>query len=178
MEIQDAVELIREAIPRRAGIWADLGCGDGTFTRALAERVGPDGRIYAVDRNARAISSLRRWASAEAPHVIPVLADFARPFELPGLGEATLDGILIANALHFVRDANTVLARLASWLGPGGRVVLVEYDRRAASQWVPYPIPTTRLPALAISAGLSPLVVTASRPSSFGGTLYVAATSR
>jgi hypothetical protein len=53
--------------------------------------------------------------------------------------------------------------------------VLVEYDRRAASRWVPYPIPTARLPALAGSAGLSPFTVTATRRSAFGGVLYAAA---
>ena len=40
-------------------------------------------------------------------------------------------------------------------LRPGGRVVLVEYDRRAHSRWVPYPIPIARLPEPAASAGLS-----------------------
>ena len=178
MNRRDAVELIREAIPRREGAWADLGCGDGTITRALAELAGPNSRIYAVDRDATAISALTRWASVDATQVIPVVADFARPFELPGLGGATLDGVLLANALHFVPEADTVLARLAEWLRPGGRIVIVEYDQRTATRWVPYPIPTSRLPALAASAGSSPFVVTASRPSTFGGTLYTAAAER
>jgi ubiquinone/menaquinone biosynthesis C-methylase UbiE len=178
MNRRDAVELIREAIPRREGAWADLGCGDGTITRALAELVGPNSRIYAVDRDATAISALARGASVDATQVIPVVADFARPFELPGLGGATLEGILLANALHYVREADTVLARLAEWLRPGGRIVIVEYDQTNATQWVPYPIPTSRLHVLAASAGLSPFVLTASRPSAFGGTLYTAAAER
>jgi hypothetical protein len=53
--------------------------------------------------------------------------------------------------------------------------VFVEYDRRAPSPWVPYPIPLKRLPALTAAAGLSPPLITTRRPSAFGGELYVAA---
>jgi ubiquinone/menaquinone biosynthesis C-methylase UbiE len=179
MNSTDAVTLIRNAIPRRGGTWADLGAGEGAFTRALAECVGADGRIYAVDRDARAVATLRRWAAAsEAPQVIPVLADFTSTFTLPGVGEPGLDGMLLANALHFVGDAERVLARLVTMLRPGGRVVLVEYERRRASRWVPHPITPERLPELAASAGLSTPIITATRPSAFGGNLYVAVADR
>jgi ubiquinone/menaquinone biosynthesis C-methylase UbiE len=170
----EAVSLIDGAVPRGTGTWADVGAGDGTFTRALAELLGPDARIYAVDRDPRALASLRRWAAQSGTDVIPVKADFAEPLELPAL----LDGLLVANALHFVRDAEVVLARLATLVRPGGRVVLVEYDRRAASRWVPYPIAADRLPALTAAAGLSTPTITATRPSAFGGMLYVAAADR
>jgi ubiquinone/menaquinone biosynthesis C-methylase UbiE len=175
---RDAVELIRAAMPRPAGTWADLGAGDGTFTRALVELLGPESRIYAVDRDARALAALERWAKAAAPNVIAVRADFTRSFEMQGLADAAFDGMLFANALHYVRDAGAVLARLAQRLRPGGRVVIVEYDRRPASRWVPHPIPAERLPALAAAAGLSSPVVTGRRRSAFGGNLYVAAADR
>jgi ubiquinone/menaquinone biosynthesis C-methylase UbiE len=175
---REAVALIGGAIPRHVGTWADLGAGDGTFTRALAELLGPDSRIYAVDRDARAVAALERWAEADGTNVIPVAADVTRRFDLPGLGEAMLDGMLLANALHFVPDADVVLARLAARVRPGGRVVIIEYDRRPATRWVPYPIPAARLPALAESAGLSVPTITATRRSAFGGILYVAAADR
>lgn len=168
--------LLAGAVPRRPGTWADIGAGEGTFTRALAQRLGPGSRIYAVDRDARALAALRREASDA--EVIPVVADFTRPFDMPGLAGALLDGVLIANALHFVPDAAIVLARLAARLRVGGRLVLVEYDRRRASRWVPHPIAPARLPALAASAGLSTPVIVATRPSAFGGDLYVAAADR
>ena len=133
MDTAEAVELIGAAFPRRGGTWADLGAGNGTFTRALVELLGPESRIYAVDRDPRAVAALERWASRQAGNVIPVRADFSRPFELPGLGDAMLDGMLFANALHYVRDPGPVFARLVAWLRPGGRVVVVEYDRRRAN---------------------------------------------
>jgi SAM-dependent methyltransferase len=167
----DAVRLIETAIPTDGKAWADLGAGDGTFTRALVELLGPKSRIYAVDRDARALAALERWATKRGANVSTVVADFTHPSDLPELTESKLDGILLANALHFVRDAETVLAGLVRWLRPGGRAVLIEYDRRGASRWVPYPIPVARLAALAISAGLSTPIVTATRPSAFGGSL-------
>jgi len=174
----EAADLIGAAIPRRAGTWADLGSGDGTFTKTLVELLGQGGRIFAVDRDARAIAALERWAKKNAPNVIPVVADITGPFDLPGLGETMLDGVIFANALHFVRDADLVLERLVARLNPGGRVVFVEYDQHEATRWVPYPLPMDRLPALAASAGLSTPVITATRPSAFGGNLYVAAADR
>jgi ubiquinone/menaquinone biosynthesis C-methylase UbiE len=173
-----AVELIRAAIPARGGAWADLGAGDGTFTRALVELIGPEGRVYAVDRDARALAVLGRRLKAAASSVVPVQADFSAPFDLPGRGATGLDGMLFANALHYVRDADTVLVRLAQWLRPGGRVVIIEYDRRPSSRWVPHPIPPERLPSLAAAAGLTTPRITNRRRSAFGGDLYVAVADR
>ena len=178
MDAGDAVALIEGAIPRRPGTWADIGAGDGTFTRALVERLGPSSGIFAVDRDAPALAALGRWAKSAGANVVTVVADFSHAFELAGLDRPALDGILLANSLHFVRDAEAVLARFVRWLRPGGRLVLVEYERRRASRWVPYPIPTERLPALAAATGLSAPVITATRPSTFGGNLYVAAFDR
>ena len=177
MQTSEAVELIRSAVARRAGMWADLGAGDGTFTRALTDVLARGSRVYAVDRDARALATLKRWSAEKDADVITVVADFTTPFELPGL-DGALDGMLIANALHYVRDAGAVLARLATRLRRGGRLVLIEYDRRGANRWVPYPIPLAHLPELAASAGFSTPVITATTPSAFGGDLYVAAADR
>jgi SAM-dependent methyltransferase len=177
LESSDALGLIADAVPRRTGVWADLGAGDGTFTLALAELLGAGSRVYAVDRDARALTRLKRRASAVAAEVITVTGDFTGAFDLPGLSGA-LDGMLIANALHYVRPAAVALERLAPRLRPGGRLVLIEYDRRGANPWVPYPIPVARLQELAAAAGFSTPVITARKPSAFGGDLYVAAADR
>ena len=170
MDPSEAAELIRQAVPQTAAVWADLGAGEGTFTRALARLLGPGARIYAVDRNARALAKLERWKHDDSVTVVPVTADFTKPFDLPAL-----DGLLFANSLHFIEHPETVLKDLVSRLRFGGRAVIVEYDGRGASRWVPYPIPASQLARLAAAAGLSAPTITAIRPSAFGGTLYVAA---
>ena len=178
MTTRDALELIAPAIPGAGGIWADLGAGEGTFTRALAQLLGPSGRVYAVDRNSRGLAALRRAADRGVATIVPVVADFTRDLVLPGLEGAGLDGLVIANALHYVRDPDPVLARLAARLRPGGRLVMVEYDRRRGNPWVPHPIPAARWPGLAAAAGLASPAIVATRPSAFGGNLYVAVADR
>jgi trans-aconitate methyltransferase len=173
VQIEDAVTLIRSAVQGREGTWADLGAGRGTFTKALAQVLGADSRILAVDRDPGAVAELARWAGAEAGNVTALQGDFTETLELP-----PLDGILLANALHFSSDAGTVLARLTKSLQPGGRVVLVEYDRRAASRWVPYPIAIAQLPALARAADLGRFTVAESRPSNYEGLIYSAFADR
>jgi SAM-dependent methyltransferase len=182
MNIADAIEMIRDAVGVSAGVWADLGAGTGTFTRALTAVLGAGSTVYAVDGDARAERALRELSSSASGkvRVIAVHADFTRPLDVPGLAraDAQLDGILLANALHFVRDAEGVLSNLVKRLRPGGRVFVVEYDRRAASQWVPYPIPPSRWRQLAESAGLAEPTITATRPSSYSGILYTGVATR
>ena len=161
-------------MPAQPGVWADLGAGSGTFTRALVELLGPTGRIYAVDRDARAVKNLARWAAREAPNVVAVQANISERLVLPDVLNASLDGMLLANVLHYVSDPAAVLRQLGLLLRPGGRVVVIEYDRRAANRWVPYPIPIARLAELFAESGFTEPTITATRPSAFSGELYVA----
>jgi trans-aconitate methyltransferase len=168
VQTDDAVELIRDAVAGSGNQWADLGAGRGTFTRALVELLGADGRVVAVDREASSIAELQELAKT-ATNVSVIEGDITQEIALP-----PLDGILLANALHFVKEPGALLARLVEHLEPGGRVVIVEYDRRAASRWVPYPIGIADLPKLAAAAKLSRFTVTDSRPSNYEGTIYCA----
>ncbi len=178
MRARVAVELIRGAVAGHGLVWADLGAGQGTFTRALATVLGPASTIYAVDRDARAVAALEQLAGSVEATVVPVAGDFTAPLHVRGLARESLDGMLVANALHFAERQEQVLARLCDLVRPGGRVVLVEYDQRAASRWVPYPIGTARLPALAAAASLLPFEVAATRPSEYSGTIYCATATK
>ena len=55
MELSEMVALIRGGVSEPGGNWADLGAGTGNFSWALAELIGPQGTIYAIDRDAKAI---------------------------------------------------------------------------------------------------------------------------
>ncbi len=175
---RDAEALLEPAVRAHPGTWADLGCGDGTFTRALARRLGNGSLIFAVDRDERAIRSMERRVAMEPARVVPVVADFTQAFELPGLEQPRLDGLLMANALHYVEGAAGTLATLAAWLRPGGRVVLIEYDGRRPSRWVPYPIGAAEWPVLAATAGLTAPAIVARRASEYGGEIYAAIADR
>lgn len=173
MNERDAAALIRAAVPVAPGAtWADLGAGTGVFTRALAAILGPGSRVFAVDADERALASLRAPASG-AVAVTVRRADVTAPLGLP-----PLDGVVMANVLHFIPDAAAELALVAAQLAPGGRLVLVEYEGRRPSRWVPYPVSFADFHRLAPGAGLSPPRLVATRASAFGGELYVAVADR
>ena len=69
MDHRDHVRLLSAAV-EAGGTWADIGAGSGAFTLALAELLGPRGRIFAVDRDAgglRAMESAVRRAFPDVP---------------------------------------------------------------------------------------------------------------
>lgn len=63
-----------------------------------------------------------------------------------------LDGVLIANALHYVPDQAGWLTGLVRRLRRR-RLLLVEYDSGRANRWVPYPVPLARAETLVAAAG-------------------------
>jgi SAM-dependent methyltransferase len=171
----EASEFLHPAVPAGPGTWADLGAGEGTFTRALAALLGAGGRVVAVDSDAAAVAALERLAREEGlgARIIPVRADLLRLPDLPELAGG-VDGVLFGSVLHFLEDAGAALRGAAGLLRPGGRIVVIEYDGAPASPWVPYPLPADRLPVLAAAAGLGHPEVVARRPSRYRGVLYCA----
>jgi ubiquinone/menaquinone biosynthesis C-methylase UbiE len=121
MDVNDAVALIRDAVGSGTGVWADLGSGTGTFSRALARILDAESTIYAVDDDVNAVAALRRLAATSPTRIVPVKADFTRSLAFPGLGAKLLDGILLANSLHFVTNPERVLMQLARCVRVGGR---------------------------------------------------------
>lgn len=174
MDVREATRLIARAVAP-GGAWAELGAGTGTFTEALATLLGPEGKVYAVERDersARALDALTRHPNRDARAAITVVrADFTREMKLP-----QLDGILLANALHFVPDEgqSPFLTRTARLLTRDGALLIVEYDNRPRSRWVPYPVSLARLRSIAATAAIGPVEEVGRIASAFGGTMYAA----
>ena len=172
MDRAEMIELIRGGVPRAGGVWADLGAGTGNFTWALRELLGAQGVIYAVDRDGKAIRAQRELFAEADPGaaIIPIQADITQPLDLP-----PLNGALLANALHFIRDQAAALALIAGYLRPGGHVLIVEYDLDEPLRWVPFPVPFARFQALAVGAGLRAVARVGSRVSPSSGIAMYAA---
>ena len=172
MQQSELVALIRSGVLRPGGTWADLGAGTGNFSWALAELIGAQATIHAIDRDAKAIRALHQRIAQAAPGatIIPQQADLTRPLDLPAL-----DGVLMANALHFIRDQSAALALVASYLRPGGCLLLVEYDLRSPLSWVPFPVSLARLELLADDAGFEQPTLIGQRVSPSSGIAMFAA---
>jgi ubiquinone/menaquinone biosynthesis C-methylase UbiE len=174
MDHTDHVNLLRGGIEGPGGVWADMGCGAGAFTLALAELLGPGGEIHAVDRDADRLCANARAMKARFPEVSVqhVEADFARPMVLP-----VLDGIVMANALHFQKEQDAVVRLLRTYLRPGGRLLFVEYNIERGNFAVPYPVPFGRWEKLARDAGFEHTRLLARRPARFLREIYSAVSS-
>ena len=175
MTVLEATNLIRDGAGDAAGqTWADLGAGEGTFTRALAKLVGEEGSVIALDHDDVAIERLRRLSQSIHKPRIDVIAGDVTDLRNAALQDIHLDGALLANVLHFIRDPADVLVQVRERLRPHGRVVVVEYENRAASRWVPHPLPLDRLHEVAADAGYAGVVETGRRKSRYQGELYCA----
>jgi ubiquinone/menaquinone biosynthesis C-methylase UbiE len=172
----DHVGLLRAAV-KPGGTWADIGAGEGAFTLALADLLGPDGRIVAVDRDGRALRANEAAVRARFADIefTALNADLSRPLDLP-----ELDGLVAANSLHYVpRDRQVAVIRaLAAYLRPGGHFVVVEYDADRGNPWVPHPFSYASWERIAESAGLVDTYQIGRVPSRFLDAIYAAESRR
>jgi SAM-dependent methyltransferase len=158
-------------------VWADFGSGRGAFTLALAELIGPDGRIYSIDLDHSALHSQEQQLRARFPgraanSTFFLRADFTRPIDLP-----PLDGVVMANSLHFHQGKLGIVQKIRDHLQPGGRLILVEYNVDRGNLWVPFPLSYPTWEALARQAGFEHTRLLATRPSRFLGEIYSAVSS-
>ena len=171
MDHADHVNLLRNGIPGPGGVWADFGAGRGAFTLALADLIGPTGDIHAIDQDRNALQANARNMCARFPdlRVEYEVGDYTRSLPLP-----PLDGIVMANTLHFQRDQPTVVRHCRRYLRPGGRLLLVEYNLNRAHGAVPHPVAYPRWCRLADDAGFGHTALLATRPSRFLREMYAA----
>ena len=171
----DHVNLLRKGILDEGGVWADLGAGAGAFTLALAELIGPTGIIYAVDKDSSLLRQLARAMGLQFPAVTLhcVAGDFTLPLALPAL-----DGIVMANSLHFVQRKEPVLRQVCSYLRPDGRLLLIEYNTDTGNVWVPHPLSLPTWAKLAVRCGFTDTELLAKQPSRFLGEFYSAVSRR
>jgi len=172
MDHTDHVNLLRPANLSVGGTWADFGAGSGAFTLALRELVGRDATIYAVDKDRsslKALEAAHRLRFQSADHLIPLNQDFTRPFQLP-----PLDGVVMANSLHYFRDKEKVLRHVCEFLKPNGILLLIEYNVDSGNMWVPHPLSFETFRPLAPQAGFTEPRLLARVPSRFLREFYSA----
>ena len=159
-------------MPEPGGVWADIGSGGGAFTLALADLIGASGTIYSVDKDRGALREQERRMHARFPAttVHYRIADYTERLDLP-----PLDGVVMANSLHFQRKKDAVVRLVRGILRPDGRLILVEYDTDRGNRWVPYPLSYRTWEAVASRNGFASTTLLMTVPSRFLGQIYSAA---
>ena len=105
---------------------ADIGAGGGFFTIRLAQRVGPNGKVYAQDIQQPMLEAIKRRVTREGlQNVEPRLSTETDP----NLPKGALDAVLVVDTYQEVGEENRVqfLKSLALTLKPNGRIGIVNY---------------------------------------------------
>jgi SAM-dependent methyltransferase len=171
MKISQATALLRTPLIEwvRPQDWCDLGCGTGTFTTALAELLAPGSTIHAVDLDQKALEEIPdRYDGVQIRKILGDLR--SSNLRLP-----SVDGILMANSLHFIREQHLLLKRLVSLTD---RFLIVEYERSRPNLWGPFPVGFAKLCELFSEVGVERVEKLATTRSRFGGAMYSAAAER
>jgi ubiquinone/menaquinone biosynthesis C-methylase UbiE len=159
----------------------DLACGDGFYTRRIADRLGLGGSVTGVDLNPAYLSEARREAAHKTGHA--AMAFVAASFDRLPFADDAFDFVWCAQSLRSLPEPVAVLAHLARVLRPGGIVAVLENDTMH-QVFLPWPVDLElplrvaelrafseetrdpskyyvgrRLPALLAAAGLEPLTV-------------------
>lgn len=175
MQQQEATQLIKVGVRDTGKLWADLGAGSGVFTFALDEILGFGGVIFAIDLKLLVLREHMRGRYLRSTiHLYE--KDFTGSLDfLP-----PLDGILLANSLHYVRDQKEFLRSLIhNYLRPTGVIVFVEYDRSDSNTWIPYPVSREKLKKLASAVELAEPLEIGHLPSIYGNSdIYAAVCKR
>jgi ubiquinone/menaquinone biosynthesis C-methylase UbiE len=117
--------------------FVDVGCGDGYFSIMAAKKVGPKGRVYAVDVDGSRIELLEDKADAQGLENIVAVV---------GRAEDTLfcvgcaDVVFFSMDLHDFDDPEKVLANAKTMLKPGGKIVDVDWKKMQMDFGPPYEV--------------------------------------
>jgi len=132
-ETEERTDLLLANLPLTAGeSVADIGAGTGYFSLPMAQIVGLQGKVYAVDIQPEMLAVIEeRSAEQGISNIERVLATE----QDPGLPKESINMALFVDAYHEFEWPNEVMLAIHVSLIPGGKVVLIEY--RAEDPAVP-----------------------------------------
>lgn len=117
--------ILQELLPGPDAMLADIGCGPGFFALEAA-RLLPSGRVLAVDWQQSSLDAVvRRAKDAELANIETICADAVA---LP-IADAAVDAVLMAHVFHDIPQRDAMLAEVRRVLRPGGRFLLLEWDK-------------------------------------------------
>jgi ubiquinone/menaquinone biosynthesis C-methylase UbiE len=102
----------------------DMGCGDGYYTMELAKRVGPTGKVIAVDIQPEMLQELSRRCERNNLKNVEMILGLPHDPKLP---TAKIDLILMVDVYHEFSNPVEMLTSMRESLKPNGRIALVEF---------------------------------------------------
>jgi ubiquinone/menaquinone biosynthesis C-methylase UbiE len=130
---EEATLLMREQLKLKPGMAVcDMGSGNGYHTLPMAEAVGKEGKVYAVEVQPEMIEMLHQRAKEKGiSNIVSIIGEFHDP-KLPA---ASCDMIVLVDVYHEFSHPEQMLAGMKKALKPDGVIVMVEF--RAEDDSVP-----------------------------------------
>ncbi len=126
-EISKYRQQIVDALGLVAGMEiADVGAGTGLFLAPFAEKIGPNGKVYALEISPRFVDFMRSRLREERLQRIEVISSNERFVELP---TSSVDLAFVCDTYHHFEYPRSMLASLGEALRPGGSLVIVDFKR-------------------------------------------------
>jgi ubiquinone/menaquinone biosynthesis C-methylase UbiE len=105
---------------------ADIGAGTGFFTRLFAEKVGSTGKVYAIDIAPQFLEHIAADAKKRRQDQVVTILGSQDSTNLP---RDSVDLVFMSDVYHHLENPEKTLASIHQALRPGGRLVVIEFDR-------------------------------------------------
>jgi ubiquinone/menaquinone biosynthesis C-methylase UbiE len=120
-------EVVRQLQLRSGEVVADIGAGTGYFTRRFAAAVGPQGKAVGLDIESTMVTHINEEAQKRG--LTNLSARQVSPHD-PQLAPQSVDVVFLCDTYHHLQDRIAYARLLAPALKPGGRVVIVDFQKR------------------------------------------------
>src|SRR6267142_3154885 len=105
---------------------ADIGAGTGLFTMLFSDAVKPGGSVYAVDISPAFVEYIQETAKKRRVRNVTAILTDGVELKLP---DASIDLVYMSDVYHHFEHPAETLASIRRVLKPGGRLVVVDYER-------------------------------------------------
>jgi ubiquinone/menaquinone biosynthesis C-methylase UbiE len=119
-------EIVKALRLKPGMVVADVGAGTGLFTRLIAEKVGPAGRVFAVDIAKEFLDHIMADARSHRQTQVAAVLGSQDSINLP---PESVDLVFLSDVYHHLEKPRSVLASIWQALRPGGGLVVIEFDR-------------------------------------------------
>lgn len=124
----DPEKVISEMFITEGMTVADFGSGAGFYTLALAKKVGPYGRVFAIDSNPDFLRRIKNEATRKGFQNVEVVQGDLESKKGSGLVSASVDRIVIANTLFSLDNLDEIVLEAKRVIKHDGKVVVIDWN--------------------------------------------------